>query len=111
MKNAANVGSPSAIRDAILRSVAHENTADAGRALAFLMDWPALPAAAGLIEARADELRVHADQAELWAARLRARQPRAACRLLRAAAALAFKRREFATCERLTQEADAITVD
>lgn len=84
---------------------------DAGRALAFLMDWPALPAAAGLIEARADELRVHADQAELWAARLRARQPRAACRLLRAAAALAFKRREFATCERLTQEADTITVD
>jgi hypothetical protein len=84
--------------------------ADAARGLQFLMDWPALPEAAVMIEARADELRISAEQAETWAARLRARQPRAAHRLLRAAAAAAFRRRDFATCDRLTQEADTIAL-
>ncbi|TAL36956.1 MAG: hypothetical protein EPN98_04060 [Phenylobacterium sp.] len=84
--------------------------ADAGRGLQFLMDWPALPEAAVMIEARADELRISAEQAETWAARLRARQPRAAHRLLRAAAAAAFRRRDLATCDRLTQEADTIAL-
>lgn len=84
--------------------------ADAARGLQFLMDWPALPEAAVMIDARADELRISTEQAETWAARLRARQPKAAHRLLRAAAAAAFRRRDFATCERLTQEADTITL-
>jgi hypothetical protein len=64
-----------------------------------------------MIEARADELRVSDAQAELWAARLRARQPRAAHTLLRKAAAAAFRRRDFAACDRLTQEADTIELD
>lgn len=84
--------------------------ADATRGLQFLMDWPALPEAAVMIEARADELRISAEQAEIWAARLRARQPRGAHRLLRAAAAAAFSRRDFAACDRLTQEADTIAL-
>jgi hypothetical protein len=82
--------------------------ADTGRGLQFLMDWPAFPEAATMIEARADELQVSAEQAEFWAGRLRARQPRAAHTLLRKTAAAAFRRRDFATCDRLTQEADTI---
>lgn len=82
--------------------------ADTARGLQFLMDWPALPEAATMIDARADELQVSAEQAELWAGRLRARQPRAAHTLLRKTAAAAFRRRDFATCDRLTQEADTI---
>lgn len=82
--------------------------ADTQRGLRFLMDWPALPEAATMIEARAEELQVSPDLAEVWAGRLRARHPRAAHTLLRKAAADAFARREFATCERLTQEADTI---
>jgi len=84
---------------------------DAQRGLQFLMEWPALPEAATMIEARADELRVSDQQAELWAGRLRPRQPRAAHTLLRKAAAAAFRRRDFATCDRLTQEADTIELD
>jgi hypothetical protein len=84
---------------------------DTQRGLQFLMEWPALPEAATMIEARADELRVSDAQAELWAARLRARQPRAAHTLLRKAAAAAFRRRDFAACDRLTQEADTIELD
>jgi hypothetical protein len=80
---------------------------DIEAALQLLMEWPALPEAARLIEARADEIAVSADVAELWAAKLRARQPAAAERLLRKAAAAAFRRRDFATCDRLTAEADA----
>jgi hypothetical protein len=72
------------------------------------MEWPAIPEAAGMILARADEVKAPAGQAELWAGRLRARQPAAAHLLLRKAAAAAFARRDFATCDRLTQEADAI---
>jgi len=81
---------------------------DTERGLQFLMDWPAFPEAATMIEARADELQISADLAELWAGRLRARQPRAAHTLLRRTAAAAFRRRDFATCDRLTQEADTI---
>lgn len=84
--------------------------ADTARGLQFLMDWPALPEAAMMIEARADELQVAAEQAELWAGKLRARQPRAAHTLLRKTAAVAFRRRDFTTCDRLTEEADTIAL-
>lgn len=84
--------------------------AEATRGLAFLMAWPALPEAATMIAARADDLDLPADQAELWAGKLRARQPKAAHTLLRTAAAAAFRRRDFATCDRLTEEADTIDV-
>lgn len=83
---------------------------DARRALQLLMDWPALPEAARLIQARADELTPPPDLAELWAARLKPRHPAAAKALLRQAAAAAFARRDRAAGERLTQEADAIAV-
>ncbi|MBU1376283.1 MAG: hypothetical protein KKE02_16770 [Alphaproteobacteria bacterium] len=79
--------------------------------LQFLMEWPAFPEAATMIEARADDLQIPAEQAELWAGKLRARQPRAAHTLLRKTAAAAFRRRDFATCDRLTEEADTIEVD
>jgi hypothetical protein len=75
--------------------------------LRFLMDWPALPAAARMIAGRAEELRLAADVAEAWAAKLRVRQPAAAELLLRKSAAAAFRRGEFKTAERLTQEADS----
>ncbi|WP_299538569.1 DUF6880 family protein [Phenylobacterium sp.] len=82
--------------------------ADVEKALAFLVGWPALPEAARLIAARGDEIKVGAETAELWARRLQARQPAAAHSLLRKAAAAAFRRRDFATCDRLTAEAEAI---
>ena len=63
-----------------------------------------------MIAARADELQVSREQAELWAGRLRVRQPRAAHTLLRKTAAAAFRRRDFATCDRLTREADTLDV-
>lgn len=81
---------------------------DALRGLAFLMEWPALAQAARMIDERGDALQLSADQAELWAGRLRARYPAAARRLLRQAAAAAFRRRDLKTCDRLTQDADAI---
>jgi ribosomal protein L22 len=81
---------------------------DAERALTLLIDWPALPEAARFIAARAEELRLSPEQAELWARRLRRRFPEAAQRLLRRAAAEAFRRREYKTSTHLTQEADAI---
>lgn len=81
---------------------------DVGRALRFLMEWPALAEAGRLIVARADEIEVSDVDAEQWAAKLRARRPDAAHALLRKAAAAAFRRRDFATCDRLTAEADAI---
>lgn len=81
---------------------------DAAMALGFLMAWPALPEAAQLIAARADELQVEGDMAEAWAAKLRRRYPAAAHLLLRKAAAAAFRRRDFKTSDRLTHEADAI---
>jgi hypothetical protein len=82
--------------------------ADGSRALQFLMDWPAFAEAAQLIQARPDDVGVSDQDAEAWAARLRGRQPAAAHALLRKAAAVAFRRRDFATCDRLTAEADAI---
>lgn len=84
---------------------------DFGRGLAFLMEWPALPDAARMIQARPEEIRVSAENAELWAARLRARQPAAANLLLRKTAAQALRRGELATSTRLTQEADSIILD
>jgi hypothetical protein len=81
---------------------------DFQRALQFLIEWPALPEAARMIQSRPDDVRLEPELAELWAAKLSARQPAAAHTLLRKAAAAAFKRREFKTSDRLTQEADAI---
>lgn len=57
---------------------------DVMKALAFLMDWPALREAAALVEARGDELRGAHEDAPLWASRLAGRHPLAALRLLRA---------------------------
>jgi hypothetical protein len=81
---------------------------DFQRALQFLIEWPAFPEAARMILTRPDDVGIDPALAELWAAKLRARQPAAAHTLLRKAAAAAFKRREFKTSDRLTQEADAI---
>jgi len=78
--------------------------------LRFLMEWPALPDAARMIERREGDIDVAPEAAELWAAKLRRRQPKAAHLLLRRAAAAAFRRRDFKTCDRLTQEADTIPV-
>jgi hypothetical protein len=82
---------------------------DVGAALRFLMEWPALAEASRLIEARPGEIDLAPDDAELWAAKLRRRHPKAAHLLLRRAAAAAFRRRDFKTCERLTAEAEAIS--
>jgi hypothetical protein len=82
--------------------------ADFEKALGFLMEWPAPADAARMIAARADEAGIDPDLAELWAGKLRARQPAAALTLLRKSAAAAFRRRELAAAERLTQEADSI---
>jgi hypothetical protein len=84
--------------------------ADFQRALQFLMDWPALAEAAQLIQMRADDVQVADADVEPWAAKLRARQPAAAHLLLRKAAAAAFRRRDFKTCDRLTAEADTIEI-
>jgi hypothetical protein len=78
--------------------------------LQFLMAWPALLEASQMIQAREEDINVHAAEAELWAAKLRRRYPAAAYLLLRRAAAAAFRRREFNICDRLTQEADTIMV-
>jgi hypothetical protein len=76
--------------------------------LRFLMEWPALAEAGRMIEQRSQEIMVDADAAELWAAKLRRRQPKAAHLLLRKAAAAAFSRRDFKTCDRLSAEAESI---
>jgi hypothetical protein len=86
------------------------NHPDFQQGLAFLMAWPAMSEAARMIEARSDDVRVEADQAELWAAKLRARHPAAAHLLLRRAAAAAFRRGQFATSDKLSQEADSISL-
>jgi hypothetical protein len=77
-------------------------------ALGFLMAWPALADAARMITNRVEEAAVDPDAAELWAGKLRARHATAALILLRKSAAAAFRRRELATAERLTLEADSI---
>jgi hypothetical protein len=84
-------------------------SADAAAGLRFLMQWPALPEASRMIERRGSELKVDPEAAELWAARLRRRFPKAAQTLLRSAAAAAFRRRDFKTSERLSAEAGTIT--
>lgn len=89
------------------RAAAHE---DFQRGLQFLMDWPALPEAARMIQDRAEDVVADGELAQLWAAKLRTRHPAAAHLLLRKAAAAAFRRRDFATCDRLTQEADSIAL-
>jgi hypothetical protein len=81
---------------------------DVEAGLEFLMGWPALREAAELIASRADDASTPPEKAELWAGRLRTRYPQAAHILLRKAAAMAFRRREFAICDRLTAEADSI---
>jgi hypothetical protein len=82
---------------------------DFERGLRFLMEWPALLEASRMIEARSEDVDVAAETAELWAGKLRRRYPKAAHLLLRRAAAIAFRRRDFKTCERLTAEADTIS--
>jgi len=84
---------------------------DFQRGLSFLMGWPAVAEAGRMIEARAEDIRIAVDLAELWAPKLRRVKPRAAYLLLRKAAAEALRRREFALCERLTQEAEAIDLE
>jgi len=81
---------------------------DANAALAFFMDWPALPAAADHIANRSAELSPEPDRAEAWARKLRRRHPAAAERILRRAAAEAFRHRAFKTADRLTEEADSL---
>lgn len=81
---------------------------DAAKGLAFLMDWPALPEAARMIAARADEIDAAPNLAETWAERLAARHSPAAALLLRKSAARAFRRREFKVCDRLTDLADQL---
>ena len=61
-----------------------------------------------MIEARGAEAALGAETAEAWAVRLQGRQPAAAEALLRRSAAAAFKRRDFRTCDRLTEAADAV---
>lgn len=60
--------------------------ADAGRGLAFLMAWPALREAAAMSLARADALRLSAEDTALTASRLEGRYPNAALALVRARA-------------------------
>ncbi len=83
---------------------------DFARGLRFLMTWPALPEASRMIEAREEDIQVEPEDAELWASKLRRRYPAAAHLLLRRAAAAAFRRREFKVCDRLTQEAETISL-
>ena len=93
------------------RAFAHAAAhADFERGLAFLMDWPALPEASRMILARPDDIRLSPDEAELWAGRLIARQPRAAQVLLRKAADVAARGRNHKLSQRLNREADAIAV-
>mgnify|MGYP006951095696 CR=1 FL=1 len=84
--------------------------ADFEAGLRFLTEWPSLLEAARMIEARSDEAQVAPEAAELWAAKLRRRHPKAAHLLLRKAAAVAFRRGDFKTCDRLSAEAETITV-
>jgi len=81
---------------------------DVQAGLRFLMDWPALAEAGRMIERRADEIQVDPENAELWAAKLRRRFPKAAYQLLRRAAAAAFRRRDYKACDRLSAEAETI---
>lgn len=77
--------------------------------LRFLIEWPALADASRMIEVRSDEIEIDTETTELWAAKLQRRFPRAAHELLRKAAAAAFRRRDFKTCDRLSAQAEAIS--
>ncbi|MFA7261740.1 MAG: DUF6880 family protein [Caulobacter sp.] len=82
---------------------------DFGDGLAFLMDWPALPEAAAMIQARRDEVVGDAGDLAEWAARLDARYPRAALVLLRAAiTSLWSDPRTRADAEPLADEAEGL---
>ncbi|MEW5683914.1 MAG: DUF6880 family protein [Pseudomonadota bacterium] len=84
--------------------------ADFERGLRFLMAWPALLEASRMIQTREEAGPLDPAEAELWASKLRRRYPAAAHKLLRRAAAAAFRRRDFKVCDRLTQEAETIPV-
>lgn len=86
------------------------NHPDFEAGLGFLMQWPALVEAAQMIQQRSADIELDDEAAELWAAKLRNRHPVAAHQLLRKAAEAAFRRRDFKTCQRLTDEADAIPI-
>lgn len=88
---------------AIARAQAHPHFVTG---LKFLMDWPALREAAEMIEKRSPEAETPPELAEAWSARLQGRYKTAAQTLLRRAAAAAFRRRDFKTCDRLTELAD-----
>lgn len=81
---------------------------DFERGLRFLLDWPALPEAARMVETRGEGSALAGPEAEAWAERLRARQPGAARILLRTAAQAASRRKDQAASARLTAEADAL---
>lgn len=83
---------------------------DFAAGLAFLMAWPAVSEAAQMILARRGEITAAPEDAEAWAAKVRLRYPDAAHALLRKAAADAFRRRDFATCDRLTADAESIAL-
>lgn len=76
--------------------------------LGFLMAWPALGEAARMIEGRREDIAVDPALAESWSGKLRRRYPHAALALLRGAAAQAFRRRDFSTCDRLSAEAESL---
>lgn len=80
---------------------------DAMRGLAFLMAWPALREAAGLIIDRAGEIRGGHDDAPLWASRLAGRYPLAALLLVRARARALVALGEDAADEVRAQIAEA----
>lgn len=80
-----------------------------GAALAFLMDWPALPRAAALIAGRSPEIVVQdAAVAHDHVRRLESRHPLAASLLLRAMVVHAARRLDRAGAERLLQEAGSL---
>ena len=82
---------------------------DLRQALRFLMGWPALPEAAALIEARGIGSGALLEaEAEAWAERLRARQPKAAGILFAIAAQGAARRRDRANADRLRYEAEVV---
>jgi hypothetical protein len=86
------------------------SSADFRAGLRFLVTWPALSQAARMVETRAEEVASTAEEAQAWADVLRRRYPAAAQALLRRAAAVASRRRDFKTCDRLTAEADGIVI-
>lgn len=87
-------------------AAAHENFE---KGLSVLMAWPALAEASAMVMARGCDARIDPEQAEAFAGKLRRRFPAAAERLLRGAAATAFRRGALKLSDRLTREAETIT--